>query len=83
MCREAEPISDSDRSLEREANIFAANLLMPEAAVRDAWQRHEKVELVAEAFGVSDEAMQWRLFGFGLVGEAPVSTWGAGESESG
>ncbi len=28
---------DTDRDLEREANVFGAELLMPEAAVRQAW----------------------------------------------
>ena len=30
--------NDADRAIEREANIFASELLMPEAAVRAAWE---------------------------------------------
>jgi hypothetical protein len=37
FCRAKDPSEDADRSLEREANVFAAELLMPEAAVREAW----------------------------------------------
>lgn len=54
--------------LEREANVFAAELLMPEADVRAAW--NGDADECAERFGVSSEAMQWRLYSFGL-GEAP------------
>ena len=35
FCRAGRPVADADRALEREANVFAAELLMPEAAVRD------------------------------------------------
>jgi Zn-dependent peptidase ImmA (M78 family) len=48
--------------LEREANVFAAELLMPEAEVRAAGG-----SVPAERFGVSGEAMRWRLFSFGLA----------------
>lgn len=59
-CR-AEQVDESAKALEREANVFAAELLMPEDAVRST---HEN------RFGVSDLAYRWRLFSFGL-GEAP------------
>ena len=69
MCR-AEDVSESaDRTLEREANVFAAELLMPENEVREAWATDP--DACAECFGVSDEAMRWRLYSFGL-GEAPA-----------
>ncbi len=57
---------------EREANVFAAELLMPEPAVRDAFPRADSVEAMAAMFGVSREAMHWRLFNFGLVEERPA-----------
>jgi Zn-dependent peptidase ImmA (M78 family) len=60
-CR-ADEVDESAKSLEREANVFAAELLMPEEAVRVA---------DGNRFGVSDLAYRWRLFSFGL-GEAPV-----------
>ena len=50
---------DADRTLEREANVFAAELLMPEGAVRDP-------DAAPERFGVSEIAFQWRLFSFDL-----------------
>ena len=70
FCRAEDVTLDPDaRAAEREANIFAAELLMPEPAVREAWAGD--AEQTAERFGVSGEAMRWRLYGFGL-GEAPA-----------
>ena len=80
MCRDIDLDPAADRTLEREANIFAANLLMPREAVEPLWLRHQAVAPVADAFGVSDEAMQWRLFGFGLVAEKPAPWRGSVEA---
>jgi Zn-dependent peptidase ImmA (M78 family) len=74
-CRAVDLTESADRTLEREANVFAAELLMPEHAVRGAWaslvtDRHEEEEAVAvcaERFDVSPTAMRWRLYGFGMV----------------
>jgi Zn-dependent peptidase ImmA (M78 family) len=66
MCRAEDVGPTADRLLEREANVFAAELLMPEPAVRAT----AGSPAAAEAFGVSGEAMQWRLYSFGL-GERP------------
>ncbi len=69
MCR-AEDVSErADRTLEREANVFAAELLMPEGEVRAAWA--DDPGACPERFGVSAAAMRWRLYSFGL-GEAPA-----------
>jgi hypothetical protein len=57
------------RTLEREANVFAAELLMPEERVRAAFDR--SVATTAERFGVSEEAMQWRLYNLGLTDDRP------------
>ena len=57
------------KALEREANVFAAELLMPEDAIRDAWTG--SIAASAEGFGVSDEAMHWRLYNLGLVNHQP------------
>jgi Zn-dependent peptidase ImmA (M78 family) len=57
------------KALEREANVFAAELLMPEPAVREVWSGD--AEAAAELFGVSGEAMRWRLYSFGL-GPNPI-----------
>lgn len=66
MCRAADVEPGADRTLEREANVFAAELLMPEDAVRSASTRN--VDECAIRFGVSPLAMQWRLFSFGIQG---------------
>jgi IrrE N-terminal-like domain len=72
FCRAVDLTQDADRRLEREANVFAAELLMPEQVVRDAWNAEPDVDAVAERFGVSRLASHWRLYGFGLVEERPA-----------
>jgi len=62
-CRDADLEASADRAREREANVFAAELLMPEEAVRARGEN---------AFGVSDLAYRWRLYSFDL-GPAPRS----------
>jgi Zn-dependent peptidase ImmA (M78 family) len=72
FCRQQDLAASADRALEREANVFAAELLMPEADVRAAFARDGDVKELAEAFGVSPLAMQWRLYSFGLA-ESPAA----------
>jgi hypothetical protein len=72
FCRAKDLSEDADRTLEREANVFAAELLMPGPAVRAAWQELGDVAACANRFDVSPTAMQWRLYGFGAVSERPV-----------
>jgi len=60
-------IEDPGMRLEREANIFGAELLMPEAAVREAWRASPDTSAVASRFDVSGLAAQWRLYSFGLA----------------
>jgi len=55
-----------------EANVFGAELLMPEAAVREAWAALRDSNALAYRFRVSALAAQWRLFSFGLGKERPV-----------
>ena len=63
-CRSEEVGVDPEaKALEREANIFAANLVMPEPAVRAAGGQN--------CFGVSDEALSWRLYNLGLTETPP------------
>jgi IrrE N-terminal-like domain len=69
MCRVEDLSPDVDRTLEREANVFAAELLMPEPAVRAAAAEAD----AARRFGVSSQAMQWRLYSFGLA-ERPTTS---------
>jgi hypothetical protein len=68
-CRPADLTEAADRAFEREANVFAAELLMPEPAVRDAWEELSDVAACAARFDVSPTAMQWRLHSFGLADE--------------
>jgi hypothetical protein len=72
-CRPVDLTESADKTLEREASVFAAELLMPEPAVRDAWSALEDVAACAARFDVSPTAMHWRLFGFQLVSTPP--TW--------
>src|SRR4051794_20879196 len=65
-CRQADLDRDADRALEREANVFAAELLMPEEAVRRSWAEAPELEACAATFDVSPTAMQWRLYSFDL-----------------
>ena len=72
-CRAAEiGVDAAAKALEREANVFAANLLMPEPVVRAAWAEAGTVEATASLFDVSPEAMEWRLFNCGFVGDPPT-----------
>jgi hypothetical protein len=64
-------LDPSTKTIEREANVFAAELLMPEEHVRMQWAASPSVDVAARAFDVSDEAMRWRLYSFGLLPEPP------------
>lgn len=66
-CRSRDLSQETDRDLEREANVFGAELLMPEAAVREAWAAFRYTAEVAARFEVSALAAQWRLYSFGLA----------------
>lgn len=61
-------VDPSDRSvLERQANRFAAALLMPGELVQKAWQANPNIEETAAIFRVSTVAMSIRLTELGLV----------------
>lgn len=49
---------------EREANLFASLLLMPEAEIRQALKFHD-VPTIANMFGVSQQATQYRIDNLG------------------
>ena len=53
--------------LEMEANEFAATLIMPEALVREAWEKLKSVDDCASIFHVSPLAMSIRLEKLGLL----------------
>jgi Zn-dependent peptidase ImmA (M78 family) len=61
-----------DKALEREANVFAAELLMPEPKVREEFREAGSLADLAIRFGVSATAMHWRLYSFDLVAEGPA-----------
>jgi hypothetical protein len=61
-----------DAGREREANVFAATLLMPEDAVRRAVAAGWDLSRCAAHFAVSDVAMGWRWFNLGLLPEPPA-----------
>lgn len=53
--------NNQDLTEEKEANFFAAALLMPKELVEKFWQHHSDIELLAAFFGVSRTAAFWRL----------------------
>jgi uncharacterized protein DUF955 len=73
-CRTPDVSLHTDRDLEREANVFGAELLMPEAAVREAWAALPDLAEVAATFDVSALAAHWRLYSFGLMLDPPASS---------
>jgi Zn-dependent peptidase ImmA (M78 family) len=56
-----------DMSKEREANNFAAELIMPEDKVREAWKLTQDIGTCAKIFQVSQTAMAIRLERLGLA----------------
>jgi Zn-dependent peptidase ImmA (M78 family) len=67
LLRPDNPAEAVDLQKEREANSFAAELLMPEEKVREFWQLTHDITTCAEAFQVSQSAMAIRLERLGLV----------------
>ncbi|WP_019998652.1 type II TA system antitoxin MqsA family protein [Aureimonas ureilytica] len=57
--------------IEREANAMAAELLMPETSLREAFADTGDVAELARRFKVSPESMGWRLFALGLTRVRP------------
>ena len=59
--------SNSDSDIEKEANEFAAELLMPESAIRAYWPIADSIQNLANIFGVSYLAMKTRLQYLGFI----------------
>lgn len=57
---------DPDAQMEREANQFAASLLMPAPVVTAAWKNGFGLEDISRGLQVSRPAMEWRLHNLGL-----------------
>jgi Zn-dependent peptidase ImmA (M78 family) len=70
FCRHQDVAVSTDRALEREANIFAAELLMPADAVVALYASAPFD--VAERLAVSGPALGWRLYNLGLVVDKPA-----------
>ena len=68
MYRNSESTTGEIRK-EREANAFAASLLMPAPFIKDEWQKipfyEEPIEYLANIFNVSEQAMSFRLANLG------------------
>ena len=72
LCRSTDVGGTSaGRPLEREANVFAAELLMPVPQVRRAHGDGLAEPELATLFGTSEEAIAWRLFNLGLRDARP------------
>ena len=56
----------ADLELEREADIFAANVMMPADWVRRSHRRQSTLQALARDFGVTPTAMMRRLRELGL-----------------
>jgi Zn-dependent peptidase ImmA (M78 family) len=56
----------TSNEIEREANRFAAALIMPERLVKNAWRELRNVDKCADVFGVSVLAMSIRLEKLGI-----------------
>lgn len=54
--------------VERWANSFAAELIMPASYIRMAWARGDSLDSIQEMLGVSDAAFGHRLVNLGLIG---------------
>lgn len=54
--------------VERWANSFAAELIMPARYIRMAWARGDSIDSIQERLGVSDAAFGHRLVNLGLIG---------------
>ncbi|PJJ58609.1 uncharacterized protein DUF955 [Hymenobacter chitinivorans DSM 11115] len=62
----SDSIPDADRAREIEANRFAAALLMPEPLMRREFAHNPDIDYLAWRFGVSEQAMGYRMAELGL-----------------
>jgi Zn-dependent peptidase ImmA (M78 family) len=70
-CRRPDPIEATDRALEREANVFAVELALPEPLMRREFQAHPEIGPMAATLSVSEAAIAWRLYKLELVAGRP------------
>lgn len=62
-----EGLSDEKKEREIRANIFAAEILMPESKLREFYDVSKNIALLAETFEVSQAAMTWRIYNLWLA----------------
>jgi len=62
-------VDECDKPMEAEANFFAAELLMPEDVVKEAYKKVKNPEILSEIFMVSLQSMKYRLSNLGLIAE--------------
>lgn len=67
MFREQTADTKKRQQMEKEADEFAAELLMPENVIRSYWTIAESVQQLATIFGVSYSAMLNRLRSLGYI----------------
>lgn len=58
---------DQEKYEEKEANWFAASLLMPRELIKKVWKKERDIDLTAANFGVSKPAAYWRLKNLGII----------------
>ena len=58
---------DKEKEMESEANFFAAELLMPEDVVREAYKRDPSIDKLADFFNVSISAISFRLKNLSII----------------
>ena len=59
-----------DEQLEKEANYFAANLLMPAERIKEIWALSSSPSEMASKFDVSEVSITFRLKNLGLIEDA-------------
>ena len=59
--------NNDNSSEERQANKFAATLLMPKKMISEVWKQFKDIKITASTFGVSQEACAIRLSKLNLV----------------
>jgi hypothetical protein len=72
LCRASQVGVSSGDAIEREANVFAAELLMPAGEIAAATSIGVGAAELAVRFGVSEVALGWRLFNLGLAERPPA-----------
>lgn len=64
-------VEEEDYQVERQANLIAASVLMPEDMVKNLFDQKIRLEEMAKKFGVSESAMSYRLRSLKLI---PIET---------